>query len=334
MVRVIRSVAALALCSGFLLAACGGGSSDKAEGPVDTSNLAPAPDMTMFVKVEAGSSEAQQFLPNVKTALTNAFTAAGYKLVASEDAKPDMVAKVTVNATEEQSVFQVQVNGKVQSSFKVQLAASFVASADAAVIDQATSEFSGKDGAVEQKAIDKIIVHLGTTGKLNTYASNAKAKVQAAEDDLWKAANVDGCKKPQSAKACDGVKAYIEKYPAGKYTAEARQAMTDSEAEMAKMKEEEAWKAAAADQCKKPTKSYDCKGVEEYLSKFPTGAHAADAKAAMKASESAREALKRKEDATKKQANKEDCIKDCRRSYETYAAFEILVARCVQTECS
>jgi hypothetical protein len=333
---VVRSVASALLVSAVVLGGwgCGGGASDAKDQAPDPASLAPAPDLSIFVKVEAASSEAQPYVANVTSALTTSLTSAGYKLVASEEGKPDVFANVKVTATEEKSVFQVQVNGQVQTSYKVSLSASFVSAGESSVIDQASSEFSAKDGNVDQKAIDKILVHLGTTGKLNAYAASSKAKVQAAEDDLWKAANVEGCKKPASAKACDGVKDYIAKYPSGKYTAEARQAIQDSEAEMARVKEEDAWKAAVVDQCKKPTKSYDCKAVEEYLKAYPTGAHAAEAKDAMKGSEKTREALKKKEEAEKKKASRDECIKDCRRSYETYAAFEILVARCVQTECS
>lgn len=313
---------------------CGGGASaGKDEAPLDMSSLAPAPDATVFVQVTAGSAEAEPFLANVKTQLTSAMSGAGYKLVESAEAKPDILAKVTVNATQEQSFFQVQVNGQVQASYSVKLAASFVSAAEAAVIDQATSDFSGKDGAVEQKAIDKLLVHLSKSGKLTAWAHAARSKVEGAEADLWKAANVDGCKAGKTATACDGVKAYLEKYPSGKHAADGRQAMQDGEVAMKAAQEEDMWKAAAVDQCKKPTKSYDCKGVEDYLAKYPTGGHAAEAKDAMKASEKAREGLKKVEDAKKKAASREDCIKECRRAYETYAAFEILVNRCVQTEC-
>jgi hypothetical protein len=331
-----RSLAsALVFASVIAVSACGGGGSQNTkEEQVDMSQLAPAPDATVFVKVTAGSGEAEPFLANVKTQLTSSMSGAGYKLVESEEGKPDVIAKVTVNAVQEQSFFQVQVNGQVQASYKVTINASFVSAAESSVIDQTTSEFTGKDGAVEQKAIDKLLFHFGKTGKLTAWTHSVKAKIQAKEDDLWKAANVEGCKKPTSPTACDGVKAYLKEYPSGKYTAEGRQAMQDGEAAAAALKEEDLWKAAAVDQCKKPTKSYDCKGVEEYIAKYPTGAHVAEGKDAMKASEKAREGLKKAEDAQKKAANREECIKECRRTYETFRNFEILSGRCIQTECN
>lgn len=343
--RFIRFVTSAMLVGGVLLSAasgCGGGSKE-AQG-VDMTKLAPAPDLKVLVVVKAGTSDAEQFIPNVKAALTTSLTSAGYNLVDNEEGKPDVVAKVTVNATQKQSMFQVQVNGRVQVSYAVKLNASFVSAGEAAVIDQAASEFTGKDGAVDQPAVDKILVHLSDTGKLVTYAKTAKEKAfqaeaekkaaeEKAEEDLWKAANVDGCRKPTAQNPCEGVKAYVAKYPAGKYTAEGRQAIQDGQAEAARMAEEDMWKAAAVDQCKKPTKSYDCKAVEDYLAKYPTGGHAADAKATMKSSEKAREDLKKKEEAVKKKASHDECIKDCRRAYERAFYFEVLVNRCIQTEC-
>lgn len=313
--------------------ACGGASGGS-DTPVDLTSLPPAPDLGILVRVKAASGEAEAFAGNVQSALTTSMTNAGYKLVANEEAGPDVVANVTISATEEKSFFQMQVNGQVQKSYKVSINASFVAAGDGAVIDQTAVEFSGSDGEVNKNTVDKVLVHLGKTRKLTTYADTTKAKTQQAEDDLWKAANVEGCRKPVDEKACDGVDAYIAKYPTGKYTAEARQALQDGAAEKEKLKEEKVWAAAAVDICKKPTKSYDCKAVEEYIKAFPTGSHVAEGKEAMKSSEATREALAKKEAAAKKLANREECIKDCRRAYEGYAAFEILVGRCTQTECN
>lgn len=321
---------------------CGGGNANSPEGgSAELGSLPPAPETTVLVNVKAGSSEAEAFVPNVTNALTTSMTSTGYKLVTSKEANPDVVANVTVNATAEKSLFAVQVNGQTKVSYAVKVAASFVAASDAAVIDQATTEFSGEDGAVDQNAIDRILVHLGKTKKLHGHAAglkakaaDAQAKVAQAEEDLWKAANVDGCKKPTTKTACDGVNAYVKEYPKGKYTADARAAIQEGETALTAMKEEDAWKAAVVDQCKKPTKSYDCVDVEGYLKAYPTGKYAADAKAAMKSSEKAREGLKKQEDAKKKAANREECIKECRRAYETYAYFEILSNRCIQTDCN
>lgn len=340
------------LGSGLLLSALAtgaipacGGSSNPAEAPVDMSSLAPAPAATIYVQVEATSAEAKDFAENARAQLVASLSAAGYKLIESRDGGADVVARLTVGATEESSMFQTQVNGQVQKSYTVSLQASLLASADAAVIDQAQSSFSGEGGAVDKNAVDRLVFTLNKSGKLEKWATSVMEKIQKAEDDLWTAGNVEGCKSAKTDEACDGIEAYLKKYPTGKYAADARQAISDGKValETAKAdakaadeaeKEEATWKAAVVDQCKKPTKSYDCKDVEAYLNRYATGKYAADAKAALKESEKAREALKKKEDAVKKRESRADCIKSCKRAYERYYSFELLANRCIQTECN
>ena len=333
-VRAVASTLVVSAMIGGTLN-CGGGSSSGDVSPADLANLPPAPsELGILVVVKAGSGEAEAFTANVQSALSTSMTNAGYKLVASPEGNPDVIANVTLNATEETSFFQVQVNGQVQKSYKVTISASFVAAGDAAVIDQAASDFSGKGGEVEQSAIDKVLVHLGKTRKLSNYATTAKAKAVKAEDDLWTAANVEGCRKPTVETACEGVEKYIAAYPSGKYTAEGRKALAEGESAKVKLADDNAWKAAAVDICLKPTKSYDCKSVEEYIAKYPTGAYVAEGKSAMKKSEAAREGLAKQEALNKKKESRDECVKNCRRAYEQRYSFEVLSARCIQTECS
>ncbi|MGE3673896.1 MAG: hypothetical protein AB7K71_29765 [Polyangiaceae bacterium] len=342
-----RKIAAGVLLTGLIFgtgAACGGAGA-PAQAPVDMSSLKPAPDSTIFIQVESASSEANPFAENVRSQLVASFASAGYKLVESKQANPDVVARVTVSAVEETSMFQTQVNGQVQKSYTVTLNASLLASSDAAVIDQTESSFSGEGGKIDKSACDRLVFNLNKSGKLETWAKNIEKGIEKAEDDLWTAGNVEGCKNAKTKEACDGIETYLKKYPTGKHAAEARQAIEDgkvafqkaqdeAQAADAAEKEEAAWKAAVVDQCKKPTKSYDCSDVEAYLRKYPTGKYAAEAKTAMKESEKQREALKKKEDAVKKSANRAECIKDCRRYYEKYYAYEILAQRCIQNECN
>jgi len=330
-----RLVASVILGGGVLLAAaCGGGSAQ----PKAVTPPAAAPkevaDFGILVQVEPATPEAEQLAPGVSTAFSSALSSAGY-LVVEKGGKPRAIAKVKVNATEKPSFIQTQVNGKRKVDYNVQLNASFVEAEEAAVIDQASSDFVSSDGAVDANAVNQLVSHLASSGKLAAFAKGQANKVQQVEDDLWKAAAVEGCASAKAATACDGVKAYVAKYPSGKYTADARKALADAEVNGKKNAEDALWNSASVDQCKKPTKSYDCKGIEDYLAKYPTGAHAAEAKDAMKASEKPREALRKTEEASKKKASYEECVKDCRRAYSDYRpdAFEILVNRCVQTEC-
>lgn len=308
---------------------------------VPASSTKAAAPLGIEVSVTAASSEAEQLADKVRTSTASAFTASGYKLV-EKDGKAEVQAKMTISATEETSLFQTQVNGKPQVTYKVQLSLALVSVADSAVLDQVTSEFSSSDGSIDENAIRNLVTQIGNNGKLVAYAQKlerdqkavADKKVQD-EDDLWKAANVEGCTAATKQNSCDGVKDYIEKYPSGRHTADARKAIADGDTNMAKVEEENAWKAAVVDQCVKPTKSYDCSDVEKYLAKYPTGTHAAEAKEAMKNSEKTRESLKAKEEAAAKKASFAECQKDCQRSYIDYSPrwSALLVNRCVQLEC-
>jgi hypothetical protein len=313
---------------------CGQRGAGPAQAPVNMSALSPAPDVKMYVEVKPASSDAEPFADSVRSNMVSTLSSAGYKLVESKDANPDVFARVLISAVEEKSLFQTQVNGKVQKSYSITLDASLLAAADAGVIDQAQSTFSGEDGAVDKTAVDRLVYTLNKSPKLTKWVEDGKARVEKTEEDLWTAANVEGCKTAKSQDACKGVHEYIAKYPTGKHVAEGRQAIEDGKSAAAAGEEEKAWAAAVVDQCKKPTKSYDCKDVDRYLAKYPTGTHAAEAKDAIKSSEKAREALKKKEDAAQKRENRADCIKSCKSEYERYYAYEVLVNRCIQNECN
>lgn len=333
MFRPLRSVSSLIAIGGvslLLSSACGGAATPTAASGADV-KLAPAPDLGVALHV-SGEGDGQPYAGKVKAELTSAMTSAGYKLI-TEDKKADVKGDVKVTATEKPSMFAVMVNGKKKITYKVTVAASFVGGADGAVVDTATVDFESDDGNIPAGAIKPLLGQLSQSGKLVAYQEGAKAKIASAEEDLWKAANADGCKAATKKDQCDGVNAYVKSYPSGKHTADARSALQASDASIAKAAEEETWKAAALDQCQKPTKSYDCKAVEDYVAKYPGGGHAKEGRDALKATEKAREGLKKKEDAAKKKASVAECEKECRRAYERAVYFEILSNRCIQTEC-
>ncbi len=334
MFRPLRTVSSFLAFAGLglvLVSACGGPAAGPGAASAADIKLAPAPDLGVSLHVD-GDGDGRPFAGKVKAELTSAMTSAGYKLIAG-DKKADVKGDVKVTAAEQPSMFAVMVNGKKKVTYKVTVAASFVGIADGAVVDTATVDFESSDGTIPPGALKPLLGQLSQSGKLVAYQEGAKAKVAGAEDDLWKAGNVDGCKAATKKDQCDGVRAYIAKYPAGSHTADARAALKDADASIAKNAEEEAWKAAALDVCQKPTKSYDCKAVEEYVGKYPGGSHAKEGRDALKSSEKAREALKKKEDTAKKKASAAECEKECRRFYERHVYFEILVNRCIQTEC-
>jgi hypothetical protein len=325
-----RTVLALVVGCALLPSACGGAPSQGAVSAADI-KLAPAPDLGVSLAVR-GEAEGQAFAGHVKTELTAAMTAAGYKLITKEKGA-EVDAAVIVTAAEQPSMFAVMVNGKKKQTFKVTVAASFVGTLDGAVVDTASVDFESSDGTIPAGALKPLLGQLSQSGKLVAYQEGAKAKQAAAETDLWTAANADGCKAATKKEQCDGVRAYIAKFPAGSHTADGRAALQAADESMAKHAEEEAWKGAALDVCQKPTKSYDCQAIEDFLKKYPASGHGKEARDAVKATEKKREALRKTEDAAKKKANAAECEKSCRRFYERHVYYELLSNRCIQTEC-
>lgn len=326
----IRILSALLFGCAVLPTACAGAPSQGAASAADI-KLAPAPDLGVALAVR-GEAEGQAFADQVKTQLTSAMTSAGYKLI-TKDTGADVKAAVIVTAAEQPSMFAVMVNGKKKQTFKVTVAASFVGAVDGAVVDTASVDFESSDGTVPAGSLKPLLGQLSQSGKLVAYQEGAKAKQAAAEDDLWKAGNVDGCKAATKKEQCDGVRAYIAKFPSGAHTADGRAALQAADESIAKHEEEEAWKASALEVCQKPTKSYDCQAVEDFVKKYPSSAHAKEGREAAKATEKKREALKKGEEAAKKKANAAECEKSCRRFYERHVYYELLANRCIQTEC-
>ncbi|RYE87394.1 MAG: hypothetical protein EOO75_14520, partial [Myxococcales bacterium] len=73
--------------------------------------------MSIALHVKAASGEAQPFVAGVQSQLKTGMSGAGYKLV--EGDKAEVHARVDVGATEEASMFAMQVNGKARKTYKV-----------------------------------------------------------------------------------------------------------------------------------------------------------------------------------------------------------------------
>jgi hypothetical protein len=280
----------------------------------------------------------------VLSTLSSAFAAAGYKLVA--DAKEAQVMmNVNVRATEKPSFMQTTVNGQRQITWAVNIDATYTALSDSSMIDKTTATFESDNGVVDAAAhyqIEELIAQATKNGKLQKHAEalfqaaqdREKAKKEA-EEKLWLAANADDCSKGTSKTACDGVKEYLRKYKDGAHAAEARKALEEHEMSKVAANDEEAWAAANADKCANPDTSKDCKGVERYLKKHPTGAHAAEAKETVAKAQPMLDKLKAAEEADRKKAYYDECVKECKREFIRYAPahYQILVNRCIQADC-
>lgn len=294
-----------------------------------------APKMPIVVSVEAANAEAEPMLPAVQSSLTTAFATAGWNLVEKQD-QAAVRARVMVSAVEKPSMMTMVVNGQRQVTYDVKVDGLFNDLADSKLIDQGSISFVSENGVVDDTSVSNLVAIVTNRGKLVAHSQAVAAAADAEEDKLWEAANVQDCKQATSDEACAGVEAYLAKYEAGRYAADARKALEENKLTAAAQADDRDWAKAKPEACSKPKAFDDCVGVQQYLEAHPTGAHAGDAKGILEKVAPQLEALEKKAEQDAARRNQEDCIKACKRRYIKYApgAYNILVGRCIQLDCS
>jgi hypothetical protein len=290
-IAVIIAAVVVTLGSG-----CGGASTKKAKGPTSLEAPRAANELAFRFDGDDEGATASAASEYVKEALIQA----GYRLDEGEAAETDATFEVRVDAVERQSLLKMQVNGKelVSYDFTVTLAASD----DGRTGDQHSVRFSGGDGEIDQQALDLLVPQLNGSKRFARFCESARAAqatrlVQAKEaaaaeereateqarveqEHAWAAAGVVQCTNPTSLTACDGVRAYLAKWPQGPHAAEGRSALHDAEPKLVELqRDEKQWLASDARSCGAKKVRAECAGVELYLTKFPAGMHAAEAKA-------------------------------------------------------
>ena len=152
---------------------------------------------------------------------------------------------------------------------------------------------------------------------------------------------------PRDEDGCERVKDYLAKYPTGLHAAEARAAVEKGTAAMVTMLDERDWNAANIAACREPKASTDCDAVKKYMNDHPTGAHVAEAREALDATQSKREKLEKKEErelereakrieAEEKKAQLEACKDQCREAcvnWRTGGTRAPCFNRCVAMDC-
>lgn len=260
----------------------------------------------------------------VEKDLRRVLLAAGYRVVEDQE-RADMVFKVNVSAKEEESFFNVTINGQKRVSHKYDLRGSLVSRRDSTLVDEVMHTFSNSDRQVPSAELERLEQQVRSHGKFEAYVrSVAQKEAEArrererlaeeariakenqraeevrraaeAEDSAWLAASSDACRAPADESACGGVHSYLVKYPDGRHALEAQVAIAEAEPKLTTFRDAKAWGAAKAGDCRKPRKSIDCDPLKAYLEQFPTGSHAMDAKAVLKGSAATVASLKKAED--------------------------------------
>lgn len=111
-----------------------------------------------------------------------------------------------------------------------------------------------------------------------TPATNAGAAMWASMADTSRSS----CEHPGSLEACELIKGYTAHYPESKYAIAAKKLVVDAEPTFERLRDDRAFAAASAEDCKKATSEDACDAVEAYMSARPSGLHVEEAKAALK----------------------------------------------------
>ena len=141
--RIDSRAALIAAMFALLLAGCGGEDSESAQPATANEAASPSPAVTAL-KVYLDSASRNPLNAAISRAAQNALVAAGYNLVTSEGAPHDVAAHLLVTATQEQSLFQVAVNG--QRQVKLQVHAALTISGGGSVVDQVAHDSRARTG--------------------------------------------------------------------------------------------------------------------------------------------------------------------------------------------
>jgi hypothetical protein len=111
----------------------------------------------------------------------------------------------------------------------------------------------------------------------------AAAKAHEEEEVAWQRADAPGCANPRTVDACRGLSLFVARYPSSSDVEEARRILEASAPKIALLEDEAAWKAAHPGLCRprvveRRVVESTCWGVRNYLSHFPNGIHAKEAR--------------------------------------------------------
>lgn len=296
------------------VAACGGGAAAVSATPATPT----APEVTAL-KCRLGHSQSKQ----IDTALQSALVAAGYTVVTDRggDASIELVPTITSKPT----MFAIVVNGQKKMDWTVTVNAQ-AAGKDGQLIDQATAQFSDVEADVNAEELKPLVSSLNAHGKLASFARDSEA-------NAWRDADANGCASPTSAKSCLKLEAWLAKHDGSPKADEARKILKDAEGKLAALEDDQAWNTAHPDQCKSPTQSSDCNGVQVYMNAHASGGHATEAKQLLQASSPKIAKLKSAESAAQKAQNLSDCRQDCKQNtcawLMGFSRYNVCVANCV-----
>jgi hypothetical protein len=261
----------------LLALACGGedAQSPGSSAPVADRSPPPAEVLKLVVRVQGDP---------IGSALEGGLSRSGFQVATDEQVPHDVTLRVAASKQVVPSFFHVQVNGREQVKVRAHVMVSVLAGSQ--MVDQVSADMEMNEGdPPPEDAIGRLVVLFAKSPRLAEWARGRQAVVTdtksaaASDDSDWYKLNVTACKVPPRLDACDGVRAFLVKWPDGAHAGDARAALDQAQPALEKLqKDDNDWKAVRPDECKR-TKTRDaCEGVEVYLTKYPAGLHTDEAK--------------------------------------------------------
>lgn len=281
--------------AGCWLPACGG-STPPAEQPTASAEVSS---LRMFIKNEAPAEH------GIQSAVEASLTRAGVQLVGEKDA--DVVATLRVGKAEKPGFFKVVSNGQPVVNYTYQVTLQITGGGS--VIDVAMTSFTGEANEVDSEKLAEIAQAVAGSAKLKRYAlqlesqrKTAVANAKQAEEEkkekeretereakqkaealAWVEADAPSCREPAGPDSCKRLEIYVATHPDGLHAVEAKAILNGAASRIEKLREDDgAWKKAGAAACVPGASIDDCSGVEIYLTKFPAGIHADEARLILK----------------------------------------------------
>jgi hypothetical protein len=286
-------------------AACGGASNQGQANAPQALPLSPEV-AALSIRLRPGTNN--ETTASLYGELAAELAAAGFRLVAPNAPEADIEAELLVRLVEQQSMFVTMVNGVRQVTYDA--TAVLQVRSGSQVIEVLPARFESDMGAVPVGVGARLAAALTRSSKLNQHAANVQSQKRAKEESealaairaaeqkeketqdaarqsdefAWIATRSLGCKIPATLSACDKVQQYLATYPNGIHAAEARSILEQAKPKLEKLQKDDAyWATTGWERCTEWPTRENCAGVEVYLTKYPTGIHAASAQSMLDA---------------------------------------------------
>lgn len=286
---------------------CGGAQPPAAPASAHTAPAKPSPEASELTLAVVVQGEPSPLAASCADSLRSSLVASGYKVAGAPGAPHDVVLIVRVSATEERSMFAVEVNGRRDVKERVHLTATVIAGGT--MLEEHAADFIVQNGVVGPEQVVAVVSGLSASPKLTAYGRELHAAAEArerakqekvaeaksredeqerksariAEETEWKFVGVMGCRLPTALTGCDAVRLFLAKYPEGAHAEEGRAALAASVPAMEKIqKDENAWKKADVASCRVAKTHEACAGVEIYKTKFADGVHLDEAQSLLR----------------------------------------------------